>query len=530
MTRTIRNTCALAGVAAGVVLGCNQISLQFVNTPPTANAGADQVVSVSNHAATASVTLDGSASLDPDGTIATFVWSEGNTALGQGASLTVTLSVGLHTITLTVIDAAGAMDSDTVEVLVRPSTSRVSINSSGDATSGGALQKASLSQDGSLVAFDSLSTTLVPGDMNGDVDVFVRNRSTSQTQRVSVDGNGNEASGTSTTPAISADGRFVAFQSDAPDLVPNDTNGVEDVFVYDRQTGAIQRVSVDNNGTEGNGASQNPSISANGRFVAFQSAASNLVANDTNGVVDIFVYDRQTNTIQRVSVDSNGTEANGPSRRPSISGDGNRVAFESTASNLVPNDTNGVSDVFVHDRSTGTTSRVSVASNGTQANGASQAPAISGDGTAVAFDSVATNLVANDTNNVSDVFLHDLTSGNTVRVSVNSAGDQGNGTSVEASISDDGTKIAFESDATNLAPDLTPDSNGNRDVFVHDRATGMTWIVSDAPASNTPGNGDAQSAAISGDGSFVAFLSGSTNLVGNDANGVIDVFIHGPLP
>src|SRR5207249_1268748 len=206
-------------------------------------------------------------------------------------------------------------------------------------------------------------------------------------------------------PALSADGRFVAFGSDATNLVAGDTNGTTDVFVHDRQTGTTERVSVaSGGGTQGNGKSGGffafPALSADGRFVAFQSDATNLVAGDTNGTTDVFVHDRQTATTERVSV-------NGFSAGPALSADGRFVAFHSTGSNLVAGDTNGATDVFVHDRQTGTTERVSGASDGTQGNDASAGPALSADGRLVAFHSSATNLVAGDANRAYDVFVHD---------------------------------------------------------------------------------------------------------------------------
>ena len=214
------------------------------------------------------------------------------------------------------------------------------------------------------------------------------------TERVSVASNGGQADSSSVNPAVSADGRFVAFESDASNLVGGDTNGLNDIFVHDRQTGTTERVSVATGGTEANGVSYTPAISADGRFVAFYSNATNLVGGDTNGTSDVFVHDRQTGTTERVSVATGGAEANGGSSTAAISADGRFVAFHSDATNLVSGDTNGARDIFVHDRQTGTTERVSVATGGAQANSGSANPAISADGRFVAFYSVATNLVS----------------------------------------------------------------------------------------------------------------------------------------
>jgi Tol biopolymer transport system component len=264
------------------------------------------------------------------------------------------------------------------------------------------------------VAFESFASNLIPGDTNGASDIFIHDQVTGQTTRVSVASDGTEGNDHTFSPAISADGRFVAFASQAGNLVPGDTNtcgsvipgSCPDVFVHDRQTGTTTRVSVASDGTEANGGNNNPTISGDGRYVAFGSLASNLIGGDTNGAGDIFVRDRQTGTTTRVSVASDGTQANRDSSDASISSDGRFVAFHSFATNLVSSDTNNESDVFVHDQQSGATSRASVASDGTQANSASARPSITSDGRFVAFDSVASNLVPGDTNGIIDVFVH----------------------------------------------------------------------------------------------------------------------------
>jgi len=286
------------------------------------------------------------------------------------------------------------------------------------------------------------------------------------TDRVSVDSSGVQENDSSWGASISADGRFVAFESDASNLVPGDTNGCEDIFVHDRQTGATERVSVDSSGVQGYELSESASISADGSYVAFESDASNLVPGDTNGREDIFVHDRQTGATERVSIASSGAQGNSGSYDPSISADGRLVAFYSYASYLVPGDTNGCHDVFVHDRQTGATERVSVDSSGVQGNGSSYSPSISADGRFVAFISGASNLVPWDTNGLDDIFVHDRQTGATERVSVDSIGVQGNDYSWAQAISADGRYVAFESGATNLVPG---DTNGTIDIFVRDR-------------------------------------------------------------
>lgn len=234
------------------------------------------------------------------------------------------------------------------------------------------------------------------------------------TIRVNVGSKGAQANSFSFSQpptAVSGDGRFVAFESSADNLIGGDTNQAGDVFVHDRKPGKTKRVSVASDGTQGNDLSGSASISGDGRFVAFVSAASNLVPGDTNGVFDVFVHDRKTGITTRVSVASDGTQGNADSAfvgAPQLSSGGRFVAFESFASNLVPGDTNGTLDIFVHDRQTGTTTRASVASDGVEGNDQSLSPSISGDGRFVSFDSVASNLVPGDTNGIIDVFLHQL--------------------------------------------------------------------------------------------------------------------------
>src|SRR6266446_2495738 len=348
------------------------------------------------------------------------------------------------------------------------------------------------------------------------------------TERVSVASGGTEGNDASLGSALSADGRFVAFDSAATDLVAGDTNRVSDVFVHDRQTGTTERVSVASDGAQGNGKSGllslafPPALSAEGRVVAFVSFATNLVAGDTNGATDVFVHDRQTGTTERVSVASDGTESNAACLGSALSADGRFVAFQSDATDLVASDTNGTTDVFVQDRQTGMTERVSVASDGTQANNASSYPALSADGRFVAFQSDATNLVAGDTNGATDVFVQDRQTGTTERVSIASGGTQGNGFSAGPALSADGRFVAFHDTATNL---VAGDTNGATDVFVHDRQKGTTERVSVA-SDGTQGNGPSSGAALSGDGGLVAFHGTATNLVAGDANGAYDVFVH----
>ena len=350
-------------------------------------------------------------------------------------------------------------------------TIRVSVASDGTQSNHDSYNP-SISADGRFVAFESEATNLVSGDTNNFQDIFVHDRQTGQTTRVSVASDGTQANGHSYAPSISADGRYVAFASLASNLVSGDTNGAWDVFVHDRQTGETTRVSVASDGTQAIGFffGSSPSISADGRYVAFDSWATNLVSGDTNDKPDVFVHDRQTGQTTRVSVSSDGTQANNGAIYPSISADGRYVAFESNSTNLVSGDTNSVTDIFVHDRQTGQTTRVSVSSDGTQANGgpgwSGNPSSISADGRYVAFHSYADNLVSGDTNSATDIFVHDRQTGVTTRVSIASDGTQANGFSASPSISADGRYVAFMSGATNL---VSGDTNNDWDVFVHGR-------------------------------------------------------------
>jgi Tol biopolymer transport system component len=408
-------------------------------------------------------------------------------------------------------------------------TTRVSVASDGTQASSGS-SRPSISADGRYVAFASDASNLVSGDTNGQKDIFVFDRHTGQTTRVSMASDGTQANSISDWPSISADGRYVAFSSFASNLVLGDTNGRGDIFVHDRLTGETTRVSVASDGTQANGTSSWPSISADGRYVAFGSDATSF--GNTDFRTDIFVHDRQTKETARVSVASDGstgigysdfgTVVTGSSYTPSISADGRYVAFVADAINFTPGDTNKKPDIFVHDRQTGETTRVSVASDGTQANGNSVAPSISSDGRYVAFVSSASNLVPGDTNGYSDIFVHDRQTQQTTRVSVASDRTEANGNSVAPSISSDGRYVAFESSAPNLVPG---DTNGYSDVFVHDRQTGQITRVSVA-SDGTQGNGASSPSSISADGRYVAFASDASNLVPNDTNGAVDVFVY----
>jgi Tol biopolymer transport system component len=404
-------------------------------------------------------------------------------------------------------------------------TTMVSVDSSGNQHHDGGSYFSAISANGRYVAFLSTSASLVPNDTNDTEDIFLHDLQTGETSRISVDTNGVEGNATSYGwPAVSADGRFVAFVSLASNLVEEDTNGQKDVFVRDRETLQTTRISIASDGSQGDDDSDSPAISADGRYVAFVSTASNLVPEDTNLHTDVFVRDRQAETTTRVAVASDGSQGNGHSVRPAISADGRYVAFWSQASNLVPGDTNEGADIFVHDCQTGQTTRVSVASHGSQVSdvGEQASPALSEDARFVAFNASSPGLVAGDTNGVDDVFVHDRITGLTTRVSVASDGSEANDWSYRPHMSADGRFVAFRSAASNL---ISGDTNGVWDVFVHDRLTGETKRVSVA-WNGAQANSWNDESSISADGNFIAFSSNASNLVSGDTYSTVDVFVR----
>ena len=290
---------------------------------------------------------------------------------------------------------------------------------------------------------------------------------------VSASARRGEANGASLASLVSADGRVVVFSSDASNLVPGDRNGALDVFVLDTTSGTITRLGGRTDSRPAD-RSETSSVDARGRVVGFRSYAADFVPHDSNGLADVFVYDRRADVTQRVNVSTVGDEADGATFRGMVSGDGRFVGFRSRANNLVPGDTNDALDVFVHDRLIGLTTRVSVSSNGTEANAAGLSrsfrgsmfmsrPFLSANGRYAAFTSRAANLVQDDGNGKSDVFVHDLWTGRTIRVSLTVGGTEANGDSFVSGISADGRVVAFTSLADNLVPG---DTNGRRDVFV----------------------------------------------------------------
>jgi Tol biopolymer transport system component len=420
--------------------------------------------------------------------------------------------------------AAGLAVAAAAPARAQGTTGRASVGPRG-AQADGLSDRPALSADGRAVAFVSLAANLVPRDTNGWADVFVRDRRRGRTELASVSSGGVRGDWPSGNPSLSADGRFVAFGSFATTLVSGDTNGTSDVFVRDREAGTTERVSVSSRGAQGGGYSDWPSLSADGRFVAFASDARNLVPGDTNGRQDVFVRDRLKGTTQRVSLGPRGAQGDrdsGGFGGVAVSADGRFVAFYSDATNLVPGDTNGTWDVFVRDRARGTTERVNVGRGGAQDDGSGAWDvAISADGRSVAFASDGTNLVPGDTNGWADVFVHDRARRTTERVSVSSGGAQGGWDSSGPSLSADGRLVAFWGPS-----DLAPGgAAGLADVFVRDRRTGRTERAS-VSSGGARGDGGSYEPSLSADGRLVAFSSDATNLVPGDTNGRRDIFVR----
>lgn len=341
-------------------------------------------------------------------------------------------------------------------------TWRVSESESGEQANGESFT-GSISGDGRLVAFSSRASNLVDGDTNLAEDVFVAEWPRRRIHRLDVSATGIEADGRSYQPQLSPDQKYVVFTSAATNLVASDTNGRDDVFLKELSGGAITLVSVSSSGQQGAGLSQHGWPSARGAYVVFASDAPDLVPGDTNHCQDVFLRDCVNGVTTRISEGPAG-EGNGPSVQPMITPDGRYIVYQSFATNLVSGDANGTADIFLHDRVAGTTICVSVDSHGVISNDKSGLPSIADDGRTVAFASNGTNLVPGDTNDSRDIFLHDCVANTTLRASVDPVGAEADDGSDHPALSGDGRQVCFHSIATNLVHD---DTNGYVDVFVH---------------------------------------------------------------
>jgi len=410
------------------------------------------------------------------------------------------------------------------QVIERVSVSSTEVEANGDSF---APVYDAVSENGRFVVFESDAANLVADDNNGLRDVFVRDRLLGTTIRVSEAWSGGDATGESIYPSISEDGRWIAFSSDAPDLVMDDTNAFQDVFVFDRVSGEVSRVSMGWDGSQGNGDSRTPSISGDGRYVAFRSGATNLVSGSMTESRSIYVCDLQTGENELASVTWDGFQESTGSWYPHISADGRHVAFISNSTNLVAFDDNASNDVFMRDLDLGVTTMIGVNTDGEAGNGNTGGFGISADGRYAGVFSNASDLLppGEDTNAAQDAFVRDLDLGVTERVSVSSSGEQADAGGGPATLDGSGRFVAFHSESSNL---VDGDDNIATDIFGRDRATGITTLLTITEA-GVQSDGNSTGPTLSADGCFVAFNSVATNLVPDDTNGYQDVFIaYGP--
>lgn len=378
-----------------------------------------------------------------------------------------------------------------------------------------------ISCDGRRIAFISMGGNLDEARPDPpNLNIYLRSRDAGTTRLVSV-GPSGIPTGTSVDPSLSGSGRYVAFSSNSDSLVEGIQPTGKQVYLFDAQSSRIVLASRGTDGRAGNANSGYPSISADGSKVAFSSEASNLVANDTNAASDVFVFDLDNGEVRRVSTSSAGEQANGPSDQASISAEGTRVAFRSAATNLVPDDHNNVQDIFLRDLPGATTGLASVGDDGTQGDAPSSEPSLSRDGNRLAFSSAASNFSSLDGNHVDDIYLRDFAADKTTLVSRAGNGAAGNGFSVQPRISADGSRVVFLSAASSLVPN---DQNGRRDIFLVTVASGTTQRINTGP-SGEEANGNSYQPALSCDGSAIAFRSGARNLIDADANFTDDVFV-----
>jgi Tol biopolymer transport system component len=504
---------ALTIIALGFgLVGCT-------NSGGGGGGGSSQAFAVSTTAADFGVVGNAyTSTLATTGGTAPFTWKLFGGVLPAGLSLNAgtgvvsgtPTAVENPTATFTVTDSTGKTATGSVLFAVHTRTDRVSVNGSGTAGSG-ASSTPSISGDGSLIAFASSSTNFVPGVIG--TQIYLHNRQTNQIEVVSRDSNSsviNEGGGASSDPSMSSDGRFVAFVSLSPNLVTGVSG--QQIYVRDRQTGQTTLVSKSSAGTIGGGTSNAPAISADGRYVAYASTSTNLVAGVSG--TQIYAHDRQTGQTTFVSHDNSVTpiEGNGVSASPAISSDGRFVAFASLSTNLGA--AAGNQQIYIHDRLTGangTTSLISQ-SSAIAGNGNSSKPSVSSDGRFVAFVSGATNIVTGFSGQ--QIYVHDRNTGangTNSLISRDNSGppNAGNQSSSAPFMSSDGRYVVFTSSATNLIAAVS-----GQQIYLHDRNGPITSLVSrDNTGSLVEGDGPSDTASINGNGGFVAFASQAANLV-----------------
>ncbi|MEM9378998.1 MAG: hypothetical protein AAGB93_03535 [Planctomycetota bacterium] len=377
-----------------------------------------------------------------------------------------------------------------------------------------------ISDDGRYIAFQSESSNLASGDFNGRYDIFRHDLVTRETVLVSLRSNGTGSGNSlSLAPDISGDGRYVVWSSNASNLVAGDSNGTWDVFLRDLQAGVTERISLTSTGAQATDRSDEPSITPDGSYVVFESDAA-LVPTDTNGQKDVYRLTRATGTLELVSISQSGVQGNGWSYHGEASDDGRYVSFTSAADTFVPGDTNGLTDIFRKDMSTGELVRVNVSSSGTQSSSETNWPSISGDGTTVVFSS-RSPLVTGDTNQNWDIFARDVAAGTTERINVRPDGGQANSYARSpVSLSTDGQFVLYASLSTNL---VAGDTNDSQDVFLRNRTTGTTERLN-LSTSGGELNDDSWVPAMTPDVAVITYTSEATNIVLGDTNGERQIF------
>ena len=425
-----------------------------------------------------------------------------------------------HALNLDPRDAGASVSSDIyVKDLSSGSLSLATTSDAGDKGDGESFAP-DLSQTGQRVSFISIATGLDPLDPDTLWDVYVKDLVTDDITLASISGPVRKASGLSDHAAISPDGAAIAFDSTAANLDPRDTDALVDVYVKELSSGRTLLVSMSWDGHKANGHSTLPTLSSGGQVVAFASNATNLDPADTDALGDIFVREPVAhNTLQLMSTSSTGQKGDGASNRPSLSADGLSVAFYSTATNLHPDDGDASFDVFVKDRRNGELRLASASTAGVKGIGDSLDPSLSGDGTKVAFESEA-QMDPADTDTLSDVYVKDLVSGELVLASTSSTGVKGTAHSMSASISGDGTAVAFFT-LSQLDP---ADTDAFYDVYVKDLVTGATLLAS-RTAAGADITGDSKAPRLSADGDRVSFSSNAPDLHPADADAFYDVFV-----
>ena len=386
-------------------------------------------------------------------------------------------------------------------------------------------EEASVSANGRFVAFQSSAANFAAGDRpatrpfgDSEADIFVVDTQTGVIELISAGLDGLPANA-SREPALSGDGRYVAFESRATNLVPNDTNDAPDIFLFDRQNGTLVRINLGPNGEEADGLSSEAAISDDGRFVVFESTAPNLVSDDMNERRDVFLWSRESGSIERISIAHDGGDPDNISDQPRISATGRFIVFESNAMNLVPVDTNSRRDVFLFDRALGTMEIVDVAVDGAQSDATSRNPAVSSDGRYVAFDSGATNLVPDMLDSSSNIFVKDRQTGVVELISQSSSGVPADAFCEEPSMSTDGRFVAFDCPATSL---VGTETGGTESIYLYDRVRRHMAIVS-TNEEGEPGTARSYRPEIGAD--VVAFSSIAANLVPDDVNDEEDIFV-----